>query len=166
MSVELHRSLMAEATKRGTTVNSLINTVLEEYAEYDHLVASHGIIRIGPSLLTGLLNTIPDKTVEEIGRKIGTVRPAAILTSIGLDFTFENGKRLVTEYIERHHRWYESRLTERNGNLTIHLVHRFNEKWSLMLRGYMTGLFEQFGFRVADSTISPYSVTIHFVKEK
>ena len=67
MSVELQKSLAAEATKRGTTVNALINTVLEEYAEYDHLVTSHGIIRIGPSLLIALLAAIPDEVVEDIG---------------------------------------------------------------------------------------------------
>ena len=167
MKIKLHDTLSLEAERQEVSISSLINLVLQKYADYGRLADRSRSIIIGPNVLTAFLHLLSDKQVEKAGREMGGILSGpGFLAARGLKLTFESAKRLLNDFLGNYCKWFESSFTEDEDMVVIHLNHHLTKKWSLFLKGYCTCLFERTGLKVMKASISSYSITVDLLREK
>ena len=167
LKIKLHDTLSSEAERQGISISSLINLVLQEYADYGSIDARLGIVLIGPNILTAFIHLLSDKQVEEVGREFGSdLSGPQFLAELGLKLTFESAKHLMNDILGKYSKWFESSITEDGGRIVIHLNHHLTKKWSLFLKGYCTSLFERTGLKVIKASVSSYSTTIDLLRRE
>lgn len=166
IDAETHRILTEESESQNVSLNSLTSRILQDYAEYGRFANRYGTMRISPTTLTALLNELSDETIERVTQTLAKVRPRELLSSLGLDFTDQNAKRLITEFLSRHHHWFEANVTTGEKDMMIHLRHRLNRKWSVFLSAHVSALFQEFGYKTVKTNMGDYSVTLRLTREK
>jgi len=165
LKIKLHDTLSLEAERQGVSISSLINLVLQDYADYGRIVARSKSILIGPNVLTAFLHLLSDKQVEEVGRELGSkLSGPPFLAALGLKLTFESAKHLMNDILGKYSKWFESSITEDEGRIVVYLSHNLTEKWSLFLKGYCTCLFERTGLKVIKASVTHYSTTIDLLR--
>ena len=163
MNSSTHDIIQVEAKRQGITLSSLINRILDDYAENDRHSQRLGILRISPTVMSGFLGELSDESIEKVSRSVGRVHPRESLSSIGLDFSFENVRKLV-DLLAKHSHWFEPEIRGDRNAILMHLRHRLNRKWSLFIGGYVNTMYENLGYHGTEKTVTEYSVTLRLVR--
>lgn len=131
-------ALHEEAQKRQISLNTLVNQLLVNYAEYGRYIKQMRGIVLTPLLVADLVNAVPDDKLAELARNWGKTTPKTMIES-------KHGKMTLNGLIDFIHdasaygNAFEYSEKNENDHLTITLTHELGRKWSVILTHY----FEQ-----------------------
>ena len=132
-SESLTRSLQKEASERGTTVNSLADSILSGYFDWDKKAREFGFVSLHRSFFTSLIEELDDKTLARIGREV-----MANMWKEMADFFFQDSSPdKILEVLSMRSKInpdkLRTRITKENGTYTIVCHHDFGPKLSIIL---------------------------------
>jgi hypothetical protein len=141
VSESAFKALEEDAARRNVSLNTLVNQLFLEYANWGRFYAKIGSFLIARSTLCQLFDAASDEAVTEIGRHAGSSVPRAVIAakhgalSLSTILTYLRNAAVyggVAEYSE----------VENQGKKHITLMHNFGRKGSLFLTSYLEALFE------------------------
>jgi hypothetical protein len=150
--------LVAEADAQNSSLNALVNRVLEDYVTVDRFADCFQIMRFGRRLVAAIFDEISGESLKKLGETLGKTQPQEVLAAIGRPSTLEN----FIDVLERSH-WSKCRISQDADVLTIHLRHDLTHKWSLFLCEYVCAMLAAFGYHNIETVdIGTHSVTTRF----
>lgn len=130
------RALQEEAERQNISLNTLVNQLLIDYAEFGRFVKRLSALRLTRKTFEAVLNATTEKELAEGARSAGKSAPVALINS-------KWGKvnpAIVVDYIRdlsAYANLYEYTETSENGRRTITLMHELGPKWSVFLSNYL-----------------------------
>ena len=161
ISGDLDDLLERDAEDKGVSTNSLVNSKLTKYAEWDRYTEKVGFISLPRDGFKLIINSVDEQEIKKLAEEVGSRQPQELLMfwfkKMTLDAVLE-GLSLYCRYggIAK----YE--IETSGGEYTLVLHHGINKKWSTFL-GYlltqgmkdMLNLFPKF-------EVTEYSVVCRF----
>ncbi|MFQ5998589.1 MAG: hypothetical protein ACE5KO_04715 [Candidatus Bathyarchaeia archaeon] len=163
LDAKIQRVIGAEAAKQRVSMNTLVNQVLDDFADYGRFTKQAKVVRFGPPIVDAIFNELSDESVMKIGMKIGETHPREMLSAISAGrFTVDNAVRLIEHYLSHHAGWYESTEIEKEPDVwTVHLRHGLRRKWSLFVCSYMKAMLQALKFHLIEIThVDDFSTTL------
>jgi len=155
---QMCEELASEADAQNSSLNALVNRVLEDYVAIDRFVDRYQVMRFGRRLITAIFDEILGESLKKLGETLGKTQPKEVLASIGRPSTLEN----FIDVVERSH-WSKCRLSQDADALTLHLRHDLTHKWSIFLCEYVCVMLAAFGYNNIEAVdIGTHSVTVRF----
>jgi len=153
-------ALREEASKLGTSVNSIANHILKKYTESDRHFGEGQSITLSPRTHQNILNRVDEDQIIEAGRESGLVVPKDRLFMGGMPLDRDSVIWYISQVLGGYDDWFTCDVHERKDGTHLHLRHVYNIKWSLFLEGYISALIEEIleikdaKFDVTNSTVS------------
>lgn len=138
---EFDNTLREEAKKRGISINSLLNQIIERYVISYRFIDVFPCLVIPSEMIRGLLNGLSEDQLKKEGDTAGSFIPKHSLFLKGLTPNLEDIILCMENMLSQHSHWYQFQCQNMNGRLTMLLRHRLGEKWSIYLEAYYTALF-------------------------
>lgn len=146
-----------EAESQNVSLNTFINQILKQYADYDRFASKIKTVKLSSSTFRSLFSVLDAEKVIEIAKVSGSGVPQALATAM-------NG-RIDMKALLDHLRYlaFYAHLCEfsettdtRAENLT--LIHDFGLNWSIFLVHYVTAMFGLIGIvpkiEMSDTSVS------------
>lgn len=166
---DLLQSLREESHYKGTSVNSVIVSILRKYSGWWRFQERLGFMPLHKSMVVQIMDKISDDDVEEIGRiqKDQTIKDFILFSESGYDLgAFINWLRLRCEVmgfqlVVRH---------EKDASIFIMINHGISSKWSRYYKGMFEAVLQEllkpgdYGEMKFSLTNSSFSVTISGIK--
>ncbi len=161
---ELLKSLREESTHKGTSVNSVIVSILRKYSGWGRFQEKLGFMPLHRSMVVQMLDKIADDDIEEIGRiqKDQTIKDFILFSESGYDLsTFIRWIKLRCEVLG-----FQLVIRHENGGMFIMINHGTGPKWSRYYRGMFEAVLQEllkpsdYGELKFNLTNSSFSVTI------
>lgn len=134
-------ALQEDANRQKVSVNTLVNQLLLEYAEFDRYVRKAQMLKLTTATFKKLLESAPDEAIIQAARESGASAPQAIILArdgmLTLD-TVQNHLRMLADYANL----FEYNEVSTASNRTITLMHNLGEKGSLFVGHYVQSLLE------------------------
>jgi hypothetical protein len=112
--------------------------------------------------MTAILGQISEDAVRQVGAELGHRHPGEVLAALGRNLTVENILSLVEDILCKYAHWFDSCSIEKREVWKIHLRHSLGRKWSVYLSEYVSGMFEEMGFRKMEPTVvDQFYATLH-----
>jgi hypothetical protein len=136
----LNEKLESEAEKQGVSVSYILESLVENYLNYDRWADRSGIIHLHPQTLDLLLGQIEEKTITQIGHKTGTSVPKQGLLMRGAPINDES-VRQVLEILGEYDKWFTVSYHEAEPPYFF-IRNLRGEKWLIFIESYIRGLYE------------------------
>ncbi len=153
-------ALQEEAKRQNVSVNTLVNQLLLDYAEFGRFVQRMNALRLSRQTFAEILKATSDDGMIRAGEVAGKSAPSALITSKDGELTVGT----VLEYISNlsaYANLFEYGEKTEAGHTTITLVHELGPKWSLFIAHYLVEAFRVAGIQPKFST-SDRAVTFKF----
>ncbi len=153
-------ALQEEAKKQNLSVNTLVNQLLLDYAEFGRLVQRMNALRLSRQTFAEILKATTEDGMVRAGQVAGKSAPSALITSKSVEVTLN----AVLEYIRdlsAYANLFEYSEANEGGRTTITLVHELGPKWSLFIGQYLVEAFRAAGIQPKFST-TDRAVTFKF----
>ncbi|MGA2200298.1 MAG: hypothetical protein ABSG45_10205 [Nitrososphaerales archaeon] len=135
---DVYESLEDEATRRKVNMNTLVNQLLS-HDMHDYLpLQEMGFLKMSRDVYLACLSAIPDDKLNDVGimsaksedtvmlARSGVINLQAVLEELNLVSSFG---------------WYSFQQGSTNGKKTIDLVHSLGQRYSVVLGGFVKGMF-------------------------
>lgn len=136
ISQDLEGLLQKDAKAKRISLNSLISTIMEKYAEWDRYVEKINSITLSPAGLTAFLKAVDEKKLIEATKELG-----ARATMEFLPFLFEstNLETYLTllSLLCRHARFAQLEIDSIGKDYKITLIHNHGARWSIFLTNFI-----------------------------
>jgi len=166
---DLLQSLREESNYKGTSVNSIIVSILRKYSGWWRFQERLGFMPLHKSMVVQIMDKISDEDVEEIGRiqKDQTIKDFILFSESGYDLeAFIHWLRLRSEVmgfqlVVRH---------EKDASIFIMINHGISSKWSRYYKGMFEAVLQEllkpgdYSEMKFNLTNSSFSVTISDIK--
>jgi len=159
---DMREELLREAYKQGINFNALGNRIMEKYLSFDRMAERDRSVVMEREVLSAILDKVAVQDLEEIGREFGPRLVKESLFFYGISPTLHD---LVTKYFEPAGKYsgrYDFNLVGTSSQPRMVLVHRYGEKWSILLKEYMAGAIESILGGRPRIEAGPDFVTIEF----
>ncbi|MEW6603610.1 MAG: hypothetical protein AB1351_02840 [Thermoproteota archaeon] len=162
---ELLKSLREESLYKGTSVNSIIVSILRKYSGWWRFQERLGFMPLHRSMVVQLLDKIAEDDIEEIGRiqKDQTIKDFILFSESGYDLgTFIRWIKLRCEVLG----FQLVVRQEKNGSIFVMINHGISQKWSRYYKGMFEAVLQElfkpsdYGEMKFNLTNSSFSVTI------
>ncbi len=137
---EALEALQEEATRQNISVNTLVNQLLLDYAEFGRFVQRANAVRLTRRTFEEILNIAPEEGLSKAGHAAGKSAPGAIITSKWGKLNMDNVIGFVRD-LSTYANLFEYYEKEENGHWTITLVHEMGPKWSAFIAHYISEAF-------------------------
>ena len=137
---EALEALQEEAGRQNISVNTLVNQLLLDYAEFGRFVIRANAIRLTRKTFEEILKIAPEDGLGKAGQSAGRSAPGAIITSKWGKLNVDNVIGFVRD-LSTYANLFEYYEKEENGHYTITLVHELGPKWSAFLAQYLAEAF-------------------------
>jgi hypothetical protein len=164
ISESLARSLEKEAADAGTTVNADVNSILNRHFDWDKSAREFGIAEIPKTLLKSILGGCDDEMLARIGREVGLPLWKEMAEFWTQDSS-PNGMLAFQAERARFDPDFQTRVTRKEGAITITIHHDYGPKWSVMVKSAVRELVKQF-FHVEPKVTAGESVVTARFKVK
>ncbi len=139
-------ALQEEARRQNISLNTLVNQLLLDYAEFGRFLKRINALRVSRKTLDEILKAATEKGLESGGRTAGASAPIALMAAKWGKVT----PNIVLEYVRdlaAYANLYEYNETKENGHVTITLMHELGPKWSIFLANYLGEAFAAAGVK-------------------
>ncbi|MDD1776187.1 MAG: hypothetical protein LUP94_02410 [Candidatus Methanomethylicus sp.] len=134
------------AEEKDTSINALVNSLLENYVGYELEAEAHGHISLSLRVFKELLSGLSESDITAIAKKLGPTMGEETIMYNSLPRNFSTYIWLVRSLLCSHAKWAVCK-DFKKGN-TIMLWHKLGKKWSLFMAEYLkAALPEFFGIR-------------------
>lgn len=133
-------AIQQEAERQNISLNTLVNQLLIDYAEFGRFVKRLSALRLTRKTFEAVLNATTEEKLAAEARSAGKSAPIALMSS-------KWGKinpAVVIEYIRdlsAYANLYEYNEMNEEGKQTITLMHELGPKWSIFLANYLGEAF-------------------------
>ncbi|MGA2666247.1 MAG: hypothetical protein ABSF83_15010 [Nitrososphaerales archaeon] len=160
VSERVYQSLQAEAKKQDTSLNTLVNQMLDVHVDDSVYLAKIGYMRIAKSTFKRLVESSADQTLREIGFSAGVENVRTITLARSGALTQETILETLFMFAEfsGYARYSES---ESNGKRVLVLNHDLGTKGSLFIGSLVSAAFSLIE-RFPKVTLGDRSVVIEF----
>ena len=138
------RALQEEAKRQNLSVNTMVNHLLINYAEFGRYAQRAHSLNLTQKTFVEILAAASEETLVTAGQNAGKSAPLAMISSKSGEVTVN----AVLEYIQdlsAHANLFEFNETTEHGHWTITLLHELGNKWSLFLANYFAEAFKTAG---------------------
>jgi hypothetical protein len=163
---ELLKSLREESLYKGTSVNSIIVSILRKYSGWWKFQERLGFMPLHKSMVVQIMDKIPEDDIEEIGRiqKDQTIKDFILFSESGYDMpTFIRWLKLRCEVMGFQ---LVVRQEEEDAGIFIMINHGMSLKWSRYYKGMFEAVLQEllkpgdYGEMKFNLTNSSFSMTI------
>jgi hypothetical protein len=157
ISEELDNLLERDSTDKRVSTNSLINSILTKYAEWNRYTEKVGFISLPRDGFKLIINSVDEQEIKKLAEEVGSRQPQELLM-----FWFK--KRTLDVFLEglslycRYGGIAKCEVETSGGECTIALHHEINKKWSTFVGYLMTQ-----GMKDMLNIIPKFEVTEHSV---
>ena len=130
--------LKQEAEKQGTSVNVLVNSILQKFALFDRWAHDYNSISLTQQTFQTLLSSITEDNLALAGEKSGSTDIQNLIDLIGLPSNYDAFAYLVSTHFGGAGRamWFTCcRHVHENSDI-FHLQHNLGRGWSVFLNRY------------------------------
>ena len=127
---EIYSQLMEKATTKGISLNSLVNSILKQYVEWDQFSDEMGLVPLTKRTLKKIFRSMDDDSIKKIAHDVGGTVPQELIYLSYDKFDFHNLMKMVEISDSR---FGTVRLSERNSIYTLSIVHGVCENFSKFL---------------------------------
>ena len=144
-------ALQEEAARQNISVNTLVNQLLLDYAEFGRFVQRAKAVRLTRKTFEEILKIAPEDGLGKAGQEAGRSAPGAIITSKWGKMNVNNVINFIRD-LSSYANLFEYYEKEENGHWTITLVHELGPKWSAFLSHYLSEAFASAGAQARAKT--------------
>jgi hypothetical protein len=136
------KKLGSAADNKGTSINALVNSILEQYVQHDLESESHGHISLSSKVFKEMLTEMDEATLIAMARKLGPDMGEETIMYNSLPMNFDTFLKLVRGLLCTHAKWASCKDSAK-GNM-IMLWHKLGKKWSVFLAEYLRAALPEF----------------------
>jgi hypothetical protein len=156
-------ALEEESKRRNISVNTLLNSLLLSFTEYDRFFSQFHMLKLSRSTLKDILQATSDESIMQAGRAAGGNIPRSFILAKHGELSEESALeylRMMGQYANM----FEYNLVPQSQGWTLTLIHELGDKGSLLFGEYSRALFDSVG---SDTrvTLGKSSVTLDLVKK-
>lgn len=130
--------LIQEAEERGTSVNALMNLILDKYTIADRYFDTSQLIIISPETMNNILEHLSLEEAYQAGVKSGINTPRERLLMRGKTVNRKNIIWFIEHILGEVNGWFACTIHERKDNTMFLLQQNYGIKWNNFLSGYMS----------------------------
>jgi len=138
------RAIEKDAETQNVSLNTLVNQIFKQYAEYDRFARKIDTVKLSSSTFRGLLSFLDTGRVIELAKASGSGIPQALATAksgrVDMKALLDHMHYLATYA----HLCEMSETVDSQGR-NISLIHDFGLTWSIFLVHYVTAMFGLIG---------------------
>jgi hypothetical protein len=139
MERRLYEQLSKETAAKSVSFNSLVNQVLTKYIAFDKYVPDLQFVLIHKDLIVRGLETQSDDQVLASGEVAGSAFARDTILTMGLPLNRESLLYFIDPVLSRYKNFADCQRYHREGKEVFYLKHNLGAKWSLFLKGYVSG---------------------------
>ena len=153
-------SLEVEAKKRGVTLSSLVNRILENYMTSEIYFEELGFILMSKDFLRKTFNELNEQRVEELGKELGLTVAKEYVSYFFPEVNTDSLIKFLEMWFKRFQS-FSHRVHENRHYFTIN--HEINLNFSIILRAMLEGIIEPLAKRtVSFKELTPNSIIFSF----
>ena len=137
-------ALRDEARRQNLSLNTLVNQLLINYAEYGRFAETAHSMNLVSRIFSEILNAANEDAIMLASQNAGKTVPMAMVSSKSCDLTMNSIIQYIQDLASYAH-LFSYNETNVNGQWTITLSHEHGSKWSLFLSGYFSEAFKTTG---------------------
>jgi len=138
------RALEAEASSLNVSLNTLVNQILKQYAEFDRFARMISTVKFSSAPFRGLLSAADVNQLIEVAKAAGSSIPQAFVTAkrgkVDLDSLIDHVRSLA-----KYAQLFEFSDTVDSHGHVITLIHDYGLNWSIFLVHYLTAMLALIG---------------------
>ena len=138
----LYEELSKETSAKSVSFNGLVNQVLTKYIAFDRYVPDLQFIVIDKGLIIKGLEAQSDDQVLSSGRAAGSAFARDTILRMGLPLNKESLLYFIDPVLSQYKNFADCQRYHREGKDVFYLSHDLGAKWSLYLKGYVSGAFK------------------------
>jgi len=152
--------LRKEASRRGISVNVLMNLIIRRCASFDKLARGYNVVSMTKRAFHEIIEVIPLETLALVGEKTGANDIRNILDMIGLPSNYDSINYLITRHFggPDDAMWFRGYYHNRKNVDVFHLQHDIGRGWSVYLQNYFASYLKSSKidckFRVYDYAVN------------
>lgn len=162
MPYVLGKDLEKEAKRQRTTVNALVNRVVERYLAFDRMAGYDRSVVLEGRCFGKIIEKMSAEDLIQIARNLGPKTVKRDFAFFGITPNLDN---LVSKHLEPTGAYsdrFDFNASGENPNLRLVLTHEYGRKWSEFLAEYYDKVIESILGTRASVTIEDDHVTIEF----
>ena len=139
---EVYQQLAKEASDQFVSFNNLASRILKKHVEFDRYIPDLQFFLIHKQLVRSFMEPMSENLiVTSAVAKGGEFARDAILT-MGLPLNRDSLLYFLDTVLCRYKNFADCQRSPRDGKELFYLRHELGAKWSLFLKGYVTGAFK------------------------
>jgi len=161
LSEELDGILENDARVKRTSVNALISSIMEKYAEWDRYTQKFRYISIPTTVFSALLDLADENALARTAERLGNELPKEITSFWFKKFTLESFLQYISNAAE-YGNAFEMEIENERGNCTISIHHEYGKKWSTALKHFHDKAIRTYLKTIPHFETSESTVTMSF----
>ncbi len=144
-------AIQQEAMRQNISLNTLVNQLLIDYAEFGRFTKRLGALRLTRKTFEAVLTAASEEELASGARSAGKSAPLALITAKWGKLT----PSIVLDYVRDLSSFanlYEYNEMNEEGHQTITLMHELGPKWSIFLANYLGEAFAAAGAKPSITT--------------
>src|SRR2546428_3521351 len=145
-SIRLDRKVYEElskvASKKSASFNNLVNQILKKYVEFDQFIPDLSFVLIQKGTIIETMAGQNDDSVLSRAQAAGGAFARDTILTMGLHLNKESLVYFVDPVVCRYMNFADCQRYQRDGKEVFYLRHELGDRWSLFLRGYVSGAFK------------------------
>ena len=137
-------ALQEEAKRKNISVNTLVNQLLLDYAEFGRFVQRVNVMRLSRQTLSEILKGTPEDELVKAAETAGKGAPEALISTKWGKINSSTVIEFIRD-LSSYANLFEYQEKEESGHSTITLMHELGPKWSIFLRHYIGEAFRAAG---------------------
>lgn len=142
IEAEFDEVLREEAEELGTSVNGLMNQILDKYVKADRYFDTGQLIIISPETMNNILANLTLEEAYQTGVKSGETTPKNRLLMRGKPVNRQNITWFMEEILGKINGWFMCSRHEQEDHTLFLLRNSYGEKWSKFLAGYISSMIK------------------------
>ena len=160
--VTLDRGLRKAAEEMDTSVNSLVESTLQKFVDFDRHAEEFGYASVRKGFLVKLLDYLSDEQIRDLGdwagRGLGSETIAFHHPTMNLDAVLSTYQNIWAKYSGMYSIKHEK---AGNGHV-LRLIHNMGSKWSLFFDSQLKAMFDKNLGIELETELSPNLVMARF----
>ena len=139
---KVYEELSKEASKKSASFNNLVNQILKKHVEFDQFIPDLNFVLIHKGLIIGDMEGQNDDTVLSRAEAAGGAFARDTILTMGLPLNKESLLYFIDPVVCRYKNFADCQRYRRDGKEVFYLRHELGARWSLFLKGYVSGAFK------------------------
>ena len=138
---KVYEELSKEASRKSASFNNLVNQILKKHVEFDQFIPDLNFVLIQKGTIIETMAGQNDDLVLSRAEDAGGAFARDTILTMGLHLNKESLIYFVDPVVCRYMNFADCQRYKRDGKEVFYLRHELGARWSLFLKGYVSGAF-------------------------